>query len=95
MNETFEEIRSMTLGQFQKIVKMKVLNAALEYLQNKQGKKGGEIIYSELKMSEYLQPNDTGLSIEEKRNLFSVLNRMVNISENFLQDRNKSLVCAD
>ena len=92
MNETFEEIRSLTLGQFQKIVKQKVLNAALEYLQNKQGKKGGEIIYSELKMSEYLQPNDTGLSIEEKRNLFSVLNRMVNISENF-PTRQKQITC--
>ena len=47
MNETIEEIRSLTLGQFQKIVKQKVLNAALDSLQNKQGKKRGEIIHSE------------------------------------------------
>ena len=40
-------------------------------------------------MSEYLQPNEQGLSIEDQRYLFAVRNRMVDIPANFPQ-KNRS-----
>ena len=40
---------------------------ALVYLLGKQGQKGKEISYSILEMSEYLQPSNLALTIEQKR----------------------------
>ena len=34
-------------------------------------------------MQEYLLPNDKGLTIDEQRNLFSIINKMVIIPANF------------
>ena len=73
----------MKLEKFQKMIKSRITEAALNCLTGKQRTKGGEIKYEELQMSEYLSPNNTGLTIKHKRNMFSVLNRMVNISANF------------
>ena len=44
--------------------------------------KGKEIKYPEIKMSEYLLPNDE-LSIDEQRNIFEIRNRMSNIPANY------------
>ena len=54
---------------------------------NKRGSKGSEIFYPEVELAEYLMPNN-GLSIEDKRNLFSIINSMIQISSNFCSRQN-------
>ena len=79
---TLEQIKSMKKEKYKSIVKEKVSEAALKYLINKQGKKGREIKYPSLEMSEYLLPYNKQ-SIEEKREMFAVKTSMVNITANF------------
>ena len=55
------------------------------------GSKGKEIEYSCLKMAEFLLPNEY-LSISEKRQIFSIRNRMVNIENNF-RSKMKTSTC--
>ena len=43
-------------------------------------------------MADYLAPNNSGLSIQEKQEMFSVINRMVPISYNF-QQNSKMDIC--
>ena len=45
--------------------------------------KGCEIEYRSLEMADYLLPFNNKLTIEEKRNLFAVRNKMINIQCNF------------
>ena len=75
----------MTKYKFTKILRKKTKDRALNYLQNKQGSKGKEIIYSKIEMSEYLSPLNEELTFEEKRRLFEIRNKMVNIPSNFLK----------
>ena len=44
-----------------------ISTSALQYLLHLRNSKGKEIIYTELEMSEYLKPNNSGLKILEKR----------------------------
>ena len=44
-------------------------------------------------MADYLSPNNTGLTIVEKQDMFSVLNRMVKISYNFPRNQNIENCC--
>ena len=83
ITETFDQIKNMKLVKFHKIIKSRITEAALNYLTGKQRTTSGEVKYEELRFSEYLSPNNTGLTIEHKRKMFSVLNKMVNISANF------------
>ena len=80
---TFHEIRNMTKSKFTSILKENMEEAALAYLVGKQGEKGKEMKYTSLEMSEYLQPTNQKLSIEEKCEMFSIRNRMINIPYNF------------
>ena len=64
-------------------MKEKSRSKALIYLTGKQGTKGKEIRYENLEMSEYLLPSTPALTIEERRKLFSIRNKMVNIANNF------------
>ena len=96
ITETFDQIKNIKLAKYQKMIKTRINEAALNYLTSKQRTKGGEIKYEELQMSEYLSPNNTGLTIENKRNMFSVLNRMVNISANFPSNSKiENCICND
>ena len=58
---------------------------------DKQGQKGSEIEHFSIQMADYLSPNNTGLTIEEKQNMFSVINRMTKISYNFPHTKNRSM----
>ena len=69
---TLEEIQMMPYLQFKKMLNLKIKKAALLYLTQKQKTKGGDIQYSELRMSEYLLPNNEDLSIENKQKIFSI-----------------------
>ena len=66
---------------FKKIVNDKIIKAAFMYLEDKRGSKGKEIVYKELKISEYLLPS-LGFSLNNQRKIFSIRNRTVNIPFN-------------
>ena len=62
------------------------------YLTCRQGEKGKEIKYTSLEMSEYLQPLNNELSIEQKHEMLSIRNRMIDIPYNF-SGKNKENKC--
>ena len=47
------------------------------------GSKGIEIVYNEIKMADYLMPNREIITIEDKRYIFAIRNRMIQIPTNF------------
>ena len=81
--ESFDEITSITRNKFGNMLNEKIRTVALKYLIDKQGQKGSEIEHFSIQMADYLSPNNTGLTIEEKQSMFSVINRMEKISYNF------------
>ena len=83
INLTFAEIKSITKIKFTNILKKEMKKNAFKYLSKKRGQKGSEIEYSCLEMSEYLQPTNTELTVEQKCEVFAVRNRMINIEYNF------------
>ena len=83
IHESLEEIRNMTHSQYLKRIKSQILKNAFEYLIKRRKSKGKEIEYTQLEMSEYLLPINKKLTIEKKREMFSVRNRMINIESNF------------
>ena len=92
IESSFEDIEKMLCTQFKNILKEKVKSAAFIYIIEKQRSKGGEIEYTELKMSDYLLPNNE-LSIEEKIQVFSIRNKMdKNIPANFCSSQ-KIIIC--
>ena len=93
---SFEEIKLMKKCEFSRILKERIKENALMYLTGKQGKKGKEIEYSCLEMAEYLQPFNNQLTIEQKREMFSIKNRLYDIPENFPKDEEKyTCVCGE
>ena len=47
-------------------------------------------------MAEYLLPNDTGLSVEDKRKVFSIRNRTIELSTNYpLKYRDELCICGE
>ena len=83
IKKTLNEIKQMTRIKFKNLIKIRIERNALEYLQNKRGSKGKEIEFTSLEMSEYLLPYNSIMSIEEKREIFALRNRMTNIPINF------------
>ena len=83
ISESLEEIKVMTKNSFKKILNNRIEEKAFKYLIEKQGKKGKEIKYSCIQLSEYLSPINSELTVEEKRTMFAVRNYMVNIPTNF------------
>ena len=81
----------MKRNQFKNILKQKINELAFQYLLEKRGKKGCEIEYLSLRMSDYLAPI-TALTISEKQEMFAIKNRMVQIRYNFPNNK-KSETC--
>jgi hypothetical protein len=73
----------MSKTKFNNLIKISIQRSALEYLLGKQGSKGKDIIYSDIKMAEYLMPSNSNLTIEQKRYIFEMRNRMTPILSNF------------
>ena len=92
---TLEEIRTISKQKYLKTLKEKIKESALKYLLKKQGKKGSEISYSSIEMSEYLQPFNKSLTIEQKREMFAVRNRMVDIPTNFSSKNETKCQCGE
>ena len=80
---SIEEIKSLKKNKFRKLLQESIRKKALQYLVEKQGRKGKEIKYLSLKMAEYLLPNSEILTISEQRNIFAIRNRMILIENNF------------
>ena len=83
ISESFEEIKNMKRNKYNNLIKSRIEKNALVYLQSKRGSKGQEIEYTSLEMSTYLLPINSKLTIEEKRKMFSIRNRMIRIAHNF------------
>ena len=83
ITESLEEIKSMNKNKFTNILKERIRENALKYLIEKQGKKGKEIVYENIQMSEYLNPSNNYLTISDKRRMFATRKKMVEISTNF------------
>merc|ERR1712208_232329 len=92
---TLDEIRTMPKENFLRLLKEKISDSALQYLLKKQWSKGSEISYSCIGMAEYLQPYNKYLTIEEKRGIFEIRNRMVNIPANFKSKSEEKCKCGD
>ena len=94
-----EEIREMKRITFTNLISKAIKKKALEYLLKLRGKKGQEIEYREIKMANYLLPNEEGLSIKDKRFIFAIRNRMIQIPYNFpAKNRNideKCQICGE
>ena len=88
---SFEDIKTMSKSKFCNIIKKAIQEAALQYLIRKQGSKGQEIMYKELKMADYLLPSYCPITIDEQRSIFGIRNRMVNISSNFSKGMKKEI----
>ena len=83
IEEGFENIKLMTKYKFIKLLNERIQTGALKYLLGKQGVKGQEISYSRIQMSDYLLPTNDKQTIEQKRRLFAVRKKMVNIPLHF------------
>ena len=92
IQESFEDLRNMTHSMYLKRIKSQILKKAFEYLNQKRKSKGKEIEYTQLEMAEYLLPTNKRMSIEKKREMFSVRNRMINIESNF-KNRKQTAKC--
>ena len=89
------DLQVLNKKEFKKILEKRIKIKAFEYLMEKRGIKGIEIIYSFLKMAEYLLPN-AELSISEKRYIFSIRNRMIKTENNFHGKMNKTTcICGE
>ena len=91
IEESFENIRLMTKYKFTRMLKCKVKISAIKYLTGKQGSKGKDITYSSIQMAEYLLPTNEKLTIDEKRRLFAVKNKMTNIPNNFQKTKSENV----
>ena len=78
------EIEDMAEEKYKDICKQKVKNLALEYLLEKKSKRQNKhrIKYDSLFMAEYLQENDFGFSVQQKRNLFKCRMQDIDVKAN-------------
>ena len=87
-----EEIRDMPSNIFKNMVRRKCKQSAFDYLINRRGKKGKDIKFNNLRMSEYLLPNDE-LDIKQQREIFAIRNEMTNIKSNFVSEKDNTTIC--
>ena len=89
---SFFEIKEMSQYKFINLIRKQCEESAFRYLMKKRGKKGMQISYQEIKMSEYLLPNEQ-LSIDDQRNIFSMRNKMSDIPSNFTSEEKNTFKC--
>ena len=80
----FDEIKNTSKSRFKNIVKSRVRASALIYLNELQGQhsKSRNLIYSDIKMKDYLKPNNSP-TIKEKCFIFASRTRMIDVKCNF------------
>ena len=82
----------MSITRYSELIRIKCNESALRYLLNRRGKKGCEIRYPELEMSEYLLPNEK-FDISEQKSVFAIRNKMTDIPSNFCSEGKKTSKC--
>ena len=80
----------MSYNQFKKIVKERIRKEAFIYVKDKIRSKGKENKFEDLRMAEYLLPENRSLNINEKQKLFEVKNRMIKLPINFPKNNMKN-----
>ena len=87
INYTLDEIKYLPKQTFKTIIRRQINNKAFSYLLKKHhtGSKGKQICYEELRMRDYLLPNNI-ITLEDQRYIFSLRCRMNNISSNFTNE---------
>ena len=97
LESNFEEIKEMKPTKFKNMINEAIRTTAFEYLLKLRGSKGQEIKYREIKMADYLMPNEENLTIEDKHYIFAIRNRMIQIPTNFpskYENKNENcLIC--
>ena len=86
--ESLQEIKEMSKAKFNKLLKERIKEKALDYLIKKQGRKGKDITYKSIDMADYLQPYSK-ISITEKQKIFEMRNKMTKIPNNYLKEEKK------
>ena len=86
------DLKVIRKSELKKLLQQKIIHKAFQYLQSLRAKKGSNIYYDKIQMSEYLMPNNSGLSINDKRQMFQIKNGMLVIFENF-PSRGLSKLC--
>ena len=85
----------MSADKFKSLLKTRIKENAFEYLLKRRGSKGQGLHYSTLEMSEYLLPHNDKMNVDEKRDLFSLKNRMIQLPCNFGNPNEKCICGAD
>ena len=87
INKTFEEIKHMKRGQYEKLVHKKIEQFAFNYLLKKVKSKGNQINYgNKLNIQSYLMPNNV-LTLEQQRDIFNYRSEMNPLKNNFKGDK--------
>ena len=82
----------MSLNKYTHLIRTKCEESAYRYLMKKRGENGMQIIYQEIKMSEYLLPNEQ-LSIDEQRDIFALRNKMTDIPSKMSSEKYHTSKC--
>merc|ERR1712079_297452 len=85
LNLTFDNIARMSQDDLKNRVKMAVISKAYTYLTEMQQKhsKSMNLVYSELKLQDYLCSDRSARSISDKARLFQIRSRMLDLKSNF------------
>ena len=92
INLSESEIRSMKQHSFSKLVKEKISSVSAQYLINLRGKHTKSV---NLKYSEEMQPylRNEELSIQNKKLMFRIKNRLIDVNTNFKRKYKNNLEC--
>ena len=93
INLTLNELRNLEKSKFKKLIKDKIEEEALKYLNSIKAKhsKVLHIKHSKMMVQDYLRPEDT-ISINEAKFLFLLRTRMLDVRANF-EGKYKDLMC--
>ena len=89
-----EDIENMPKITFKKLVKAKVNEHAFKYLESKKKSKTKGVPHMELKIQEYLEPNEDDMSLSEKQFIFKSRSRMLEVKANMKNDYTILTCCA-
>ena len=92
---TLEEIKVTPVNTFKRIIKNLTKENALKYLlKMKEGKtKGKECEYVELKLQNYLTPNDIEMDTDDAKYIFKTRSKMLHVKENKLNGKSEDMKC--
>ena len=81
LNVTFVEMKTITKNKFKNTIVTAIHKKALEYLNDKKGSKTLETEHTELKMQNYLSPNNV-VKIDEAKQIFRLRSHTISVKMN-------------